>query len=340
MQAIHFAYAFGGVISPLISEPFLTPREQNIANVTTTNNTAFKYNVTIGQQMVTETYYLTEENATSVYEAILNTTDSFGNDRQTTKVHYAFIIVGIIILLSAIPLIVRYFLDSKNQSEIIKTSPEERLDNTMPFIKKFLAFLLLGMYFFSYTSVEDCVASFLMTFVVKHLDFTKTDGSLITAVFWASFAFFRFIGIFVARWVSPGKMLLFHFLFLILALLGLLFGSLTKAIIVVWISVAAIGAAQSSMFPTMFTWTERHIFPVTGKVSSFLIIMASSGTMIHPIAVGYLIEKVSSMSFCYLMLTETVVSFLLYGGLCMLARSLKAQRRELVVEIDEFQTDR
>lgn len=330
MQTIHFAYAIGGVISPIISRPFLTPREQNMANTTTMNNTAYKYNVVITSKIITD------ENYTTVYDAVINRTydhdmASFNIDKQTTKVYYAYIIVAIVVMLSAFPFIARYFLDNKIQSDGNKTNSTDldRLDNTMSFIKKLLAFLLLGMFFFAYTSVQDCVSNLLMTFVVKHLNFTKSDGSLITALFWGSFASFRFFGVFIACWISPGKLLLFDYLFLILGLLGLLFGSLTKTIVVVWISVAAIGSAESTLFPTMFTWTEKNIFPVSGRVSSFFLIMASAGGMAHPITVGYLMENVSAMLFCYVMVGETIVSFLVYGGLCMLARSLKAQRREV-----------
>ncbi|PVD19262.1 hypothetical protein C0Q70_19748 [Pomacea canaliculata] len=84
MQFLHFTFAFGGVISPLITMPFLTEEDS--------------------QSIETNASISTTSNGTS---------NSTGPALPlTTKVHYAFLISGSLMFLACVPLIVQWFTDS------------------------------------------------------------------------------------------------------------------------------------------------------------------------------------------------------------------------------------
>ncbi|XP_050419475.2 sodium-dependent glucose transporter 1-like [Patella vulgata] len=157
------------------------------------------------------------------------------------------------------------------------------------------------------SSVEDTFAAFIMTFVVMQLNWSKAQGSQITSVVWAAFAIMRFVGIFLIRYTTPVKLLFIFIVMSMLSLTGFLVCSHFAFSIGVWVFAALVGISVSTIFPTGVTWTNQALIKVTGKVTSSIIIACSIGSMINPVIIGYLMQELSPMWLCYLLLVQNII---------------------------------
>uniref|UniRef100_A0A2C9KCY9 Major facilitator superfamily (MFS) profile domain-containing protein n=2 Tax=Biomphalaria glabrata TaxID=6526 RepID=A0A2C9KCY9_BIOGL len=300
MQLLHFSLAFGGVISPLYSEPFLAAKieESNmLQNITRWDNLSV---------------YIYHSNLTSVNSTI----DIDLNEKlpQTTNVHWAFLISGVWTFFSAIPFIVFFFHDIKKKKKSKTSSkPKQVKQRMLPKITLLFTIFVLCSFYMLYCCVEDSFASFLMTFLVKEYSYvSKSKGAFITAIYWASFAAARFSMIFISKFLKAFHLLCLCCLFMLIAYSSF-FVSASFAVVnpsalnaLIFFAVLA-GISMSAIFAAGFSWTEAELLRVTGPISSCILVSASLGTMINPLMLGFLMKELSNMWFCYLLLGETVL---------------------------------
>lgn len=280
MQAIHFAFAFGGIISPLVTAPFLLPETTSTGN--SSNNSEI-------------------------------TTTSFELEKPESKLYLAFSTTTACYTLAAILFLVSYF--AKREQDVAKTtkSEAEKTEFDLPLRLKVPVLVTLLILMWTYVSVETTFSGFIATFVVKMLSWSKTDASYISSVFWATFSAGRFVGIFIVRIIRPSKLLILYSVLLTLASTGLVFVSIYAVNIGVWVFVALAGFACSVIFPSVFTWIEEELLQVTGRITSLFIMASSSSGIVHPLLLGYLMDNVSPMYFCYSVLAECVIMIVLYS---------------------------
>ncbi|XP_055957890.1 sodium-dependent glucose transporter 1-like isoform X2 [Patella vulgata] len=327
MQAASFAFAFGGVISPLLTAPFLAPKPEEISNnslsigFTAGTTTLLDYNITNDNSTL-------GNNITTVAEPI------------ETKLIYAYIISGIVTLLSAIPFMVIYcrYKSQKMKRNQHKKKDEDELPRDLPWNFFIMAVVVLNLFYLTYCAVEDTFASYLMTFVVMQLNWSKAKGTQVNAVFWAAFAVGRFTGIFVIRCFRPGVMIFIFLASLILNLTGFLLCSHYQIHIGIWIFAICIGLSMSVIFPTGFTWAHENLLNVNGKVSSIILIGASTGTMINPIIMGYLMEELTPMWYCYLLVGESVLCLAIFVVLLFVAKYVSGPKRIITATTIEVES--
>ena len=194
----------------------------------------------------------------------------------------------------------------------------ERPDK-LPLKLKMILLVLLSSLMLMYCAVEDTYAGFLMTYLIKQLQWEKSQGSVATSLYWAAFSFGRFCGIFLIHRFKPVQLL---FVYLILLICSFLAIYITTMLItpVIWAFIPFAGFSMSIVFPCIFTWTEESILNVTGKVSSMFLISASSGLMINPLILGYLIDNFSPLCFAYLLFAESVLCLLLFLSVLFLVK--------------------
>ncbi|KAK6174054.1 hypothetical protein SNE40_017400 [Patella caerulea] len=307
MQAAQFAFVFGGVISPLVTAPFLVPNTKDVStnssssaftDVTTLNTTLLDYNIP-NTTTLPSTVVL---NTTLLDYNITNDNSTLGNNITTiaepveTKLIYAYIISGIVILLSAIPFIViycRYKSQKMNRNQPKKQKKGCTRDLTWKY--HILAIVLLNLFYVAYSLVDNTFAAYLMAFVVMELKWSKAKGTQITSVYWAAFAVSRFSGIFVIRCLRPAVMLFICLIGLTISFTGFLLCSHFQIHIRIWICAVLVGLSMSVVFPTGFTWAQENLLNITGKVTSLILVAASVGTVINPVIIGYLMEELSPM---------------------------------------------
>ena len=204
----------------------------------------------------------------------------------------------------------------KDSKDARKNNPDEK---SMPLKVKAVILILLASLMMSYCVMEDGFASFLMTFSLNHLNWSKETGSYITTVFWACFVTGRFCGIFIVGCCKQSTMLTTYLGFIAVSSVGFLLGSVFSVIPLVWIFTGTLGFSMSIVFPCIFGWTSENILKITGKISSMFLVSAGLGAMLFPLLVGYLMEYFSPLWFAYMLVIFMGVTVSIYSSIRLMA---------------------
>ncbi|XP_061179928.1 sodium-dependent glucose transporter 1A-like [Saccostrea echinata] len=320
-QSIHFAYAIGGAISPFVTAPFLAPDR---------NNTQHQRNVLQNASVISN-------------PGVGNSTDWGFSDLSETesRLFIPFSITAFLAITATVPL---YILacTSKRPKNMIKQKPENEDENKERNIEKLsrgmkvLMLVIIMLFMGLYCAMEDGFNNFLATFCVSELKWTKYIASVVTAVFWASFTAGRFLGIFLAHSFKTVRMIIFLSIFLLLGFLGFFLTAQFKFYEGIWISTGLIGFSMSIIFPSIFSWTEESILPVTGFIASLFLIASSAGSTINPIIIGFLMDNSTPMWFTYIMLGESAIMLIVFFLAWIFANRIKLAKntfKEVKIEI-------
>ena len=271
-------------------------------------------------------------------ETIQKTTEQIEWVRpQQSKIYIAYFISSGLALSAALPFFITYCRSKKTNFSACHLKPADKTEREMTCTSRVMILLNLCVLIGTYSAIEDTFAGFLTTFCVEQMDWTKTNGSFATSIYWASFGCGRFIGIILVKFCSPVRMITMYCFLLIVSCVGLFFTSYGTYDGGVWICASLAGLAMSIIFPTIFTWTEAEVLRVTGKVASLFLIGSSSGTMVNPIVLGFLMDELTPMWFCYLLLGESVLLFILFMSALLLSNHIKNSQytayKDVVIEI-------
>lgn len=320
LQFIHFVFALGGVITPLITEPFLAPKVTDPELPPSTDN----LNVTQQLADVTTVFYNVTQQLADVTTVFYNETHNRtleGPERPQTKVHYAFLIAGIIAIMIALPYIVLIFIDKTSKSSKEEKYAQNLNSRKLPLPLYIFMLVVLCLFYVVYCCIEDTFASFLMTFVVSEYEsVTKSKGAYITMFYWASFAAARFGSIFVSSYLTAVRLVCGYCSLMLVSYAGFTLSAVNRDISALTGFACMAGISMSAVFPAGFSWTEAELFPVTGWVSSYILIGSSLGMMINPMIVGYLMKHVSNMWFSYILLAETLLLVVIFLFLLLFNR--------------------
>ena len=316
MQALHFSFAVGTFVAPLLAEPFIT--QNAIPDIPTSHYCNPQPDDTTN----------TTTNCTSINDTLMsNCTDSTDNSDFFSSIQFglAYWISSFGMLLVAIPLIYftactkrrhpRLYQQIIAQKEnVVATDKRRTAKANVKHYKMFWIFLVVicAVILFFYIGVEVTFGSFVFTFAVtyKELCFSKSKAALLNAVYWGSFTVGRLGGIGIAMLkVSTTIMLVSDFVGCMCAVL--LVTILRKSDVVIWIGTALLGFAIASIFPSMLLWIDEHL-EVTGKVTAVLVNGAALGDMVLLLTVGLLITNVNPEFFLYLTLVYCSAATLVY----------------------------
>ena len=157
---------------------------------------------------------------------------------------------------------------------------------------------LLGVFMFFYVGLEVAYGNWIFTVVVTgSLDFSKSMGTVIQSLFWGTFAFTRLFSVLLAVLNVKSSVMI----------TGNLTGSVIASVIMVssphnataiWLASAVLGMSYASIYPTVMTWMSETIEP-TGKATSVLVTGGVLGDITIPAAVGAIVDRVSPESLFY-----------------------------------------
>ncbi|KAJ8314131.1 hypothetical protein KUTeg_008692 [Tegillarca granosa] len=307
MQAIHFTFGIGGIMSPLITAPFLMPRSDE--DKMAVNTSYDKYIADDINKVFKETYKSTLH--------ITNASMTFGNTTehktsQKSQLYIAYFITSALGISSAIPFLLlciktRHKQKKKSDDKSNTNFNYRKITKCMKLLALSNMMGILGVF----GVVEGTVVQYLSTFCVTYLGWSKANSSLIVSIYWILFALGRFCGIFLIKFINYVKIITSFCGFLIADVAVLLVCAIYMFDIGIWICAPLTGFGLSIMFPVVFTWTEAELFPVTGKISSLFLIGASSLRIVNPLLLGYLMREETPMYFSYLLLGYSVVLLLL-----------------------------
>ena len=322
MQGLHFSYAIGMTIAPLIAEPYLSPevRRQNATIISVDNGTTAEF------------FNLT--NATSAADVIAS----------ESRIAIPFAICSLSLTLAAILLFTLYFtspytesLRTASQAKIISSGRhladrDEEASNLIPVEtpkEYFFKIVILGSCLLCfYCGIELNTFTFLQDFVVySDLRLTKSTGAYMLSVLSATFAACRGISIFVATRVKTT-----HMLYTNMLLIGtgnvilLIFGNSNEQLL--WLGLIIIGIGCSCVFPGIYSFLEERI-NVTNSVCGCFMFTSSIATTTNPILVGYFIESMP-MIFVYINVVSLVICIFIFMALHSTDNSLRKQENTVM----------
>ncbi|XP_050418538.1 sodium-dependent glucose transporter 1 [Patella vulgata] len=312
----NLGFSIGAVFGPLVTEPFLVPKELvnrvlNSTHVLCSNGT----NVNVSTPAdSTESF----GHSSPPYELSANFTlndSACSNSTETPdfeiRLHYAYAISGALAFITSFPLLYQTFRKRKLQPTK-RTSPDQEAVRELPIRHYIIAIIIIILTFVFNNSIEDAFSSFLMTFVVKQLNWSKTQGAQLSSLFFGMYVIVRALGIFFADLLSPTLLLFGSLAILLLSIAGLTISSIYSGHIGVWICVAACGFIIGVLFPIGVAWINKSIVSVSGKMSSIMLMGSATGRLCNPIVLGYFMEKFSPLWFCYLTLSEAAISITIF----------------------------
>jgi len=315
LQVLHCGTAIGAVISPLYMSPFLAKRRDISSSDTWANSTSTEWlSSTIilnGSESTANMTLLSQPLSDDIGKNI----SLIGANTKETNIHYGYLISGSLVIIASIPFLYRFICRrTKDENQSNSNDGESNADKRiLPKLAHLGLCLGLYLFYFCVVSVEVTFFSFLMTFVI--LEFTtvsKQQGAYLIAIYWFTFAGARFCMIFAAGKISPTKLISFCMTIAVISISGFVVAAHLHSITLITVVTSAIGIGMSALFPSGFSWCESRLLHVTPRVSAGIIISGSIGAMLTPLLLGYLMEELSNMWFCYILLAGTFLMIFVF----------------------------
>ena len=334
MQFTQATFAIGGIITPLLTRPFLAEKINTGTNleehVTFLNASLGSHNKpendSIDVQIVSKAINTIDGYTDDEGRLQKNNSNSyeFGNSSfydasntsfvtltnaiyGTTEVHYAFLISGIIAIVCSLPFL--YLLLNTNTKVRDhgsgRVSEDHSATRVLPKSLHSVLALSLFLFFYIYVSIDVTFGSFLMTFVVREFkDVSKSHGAFIVTVYWASFGGSRTLGIFVSKFLTPFRQMTLSGSIMIISFSCLAVTAHYHLITELTVLAAVAAFGMSAVFASALSWSESELLCVTSRLSSGILISGSLGAMLNPMLIGYLMEQFSNMWFCFVPLVQ------------------------------------
>ena len=170
--------------------------------------------------------------------------------------------------------------------------------------------ILLFIFYFLYVGMEVTYGNLIMSFAVEYLGWSKARGTVLTSVFWGSFAAGRGMAIFLSKCLTPAIMLIGDLVLTNLSLIGLVM-ALDSNHIMLWFCTATLGVSMASIFPSGISWAETYM-QLTGKSTAVLVVGSALGEMSLPALTGFLFQLKSPMFLMYVMLAGAIMCIVVY----------------------------
>ncbi|XP_033741436.1 sodium-dependent glucose transporter 1B-like [Pecten maximus] len=340
MQALYFSFAFGAILSPLVVTPFLHSRDDTgdtkgtnatpyvtytdvSVNLSVTNENASTYGHTATFTNIT-TYDLSNT-STQLNEVMtvspnvdcaqytnITFPDCYQElmaSRYSSDLYIPYSISSGLCLLVSLPFLLLSVLSLLDKFKVPHVDDETRVTKPLSNKLKTVTLLVTGIISGIDTAMEDAYGDFLTAFCVSQMGWTKQNGAIATSLFHGSFAFGRFIGIFLAICFKPLQLVLSYSVLLIAVNGVFIVSGLYGFGEGIWVCSVLAGIGMSVISPSIFTLTEESFFPVTGRIASYYVITACLGSAINSLLIGYLMDSWSDMSMLYVLCAEGFTIF-------------------------------
>ena len=346
MQVLHFSWAFGAFVAPLIAKHFIHEPDDDSDkmsyNMTCsdfwTNLSAPTVSVTtppplpgitldcflLFAEVCQDLTNLSVEEAEEPILADLNCT-STSTVEPPSQFKYAYFIAASLFVPS-LSAFIFYAIRREcygrcchkrmstqmavEQQELANTeapSSEEERSGQPSRCYTITLFSLIFCFVFLYVGLEAGFGSLIFTVAVTgQLGFHKSTAAVLQSVYWGTFAFTRMISVTFALLKVRASVMI----------TGNLFGSLVASLILtfyihnsiaIWIGSAVLGMSYASIFPTVMTWMSENA-KATGKATAVIVTAGTVGDITLPAVMGALVAKVSPDSLIYFTLIGVIIS--------------------------------
>lgn len=187
------------------------------------------------------------------------------------------------------------------------------------------AIALAAMCLSFYCGIEITSMNYLATFAVNiDLQLPKSTAALMSSALTISFAIGRGFGIWIANYMRPHK--LFYLCAGVMALgnvFMLIFANTAETLL--WYSICLFGIGCGPMFPAIVSFYDDRISKVTNTVSGIFILGSMFNVALNSLIIGHhIIDNALILIVCNLI--GSILLMLLFGTLHMLTKVKKNQR--------------
>ncbi|XP_038955080.1 major facilitator superfamily domain containing 4B isoform X1 [Rattus norvegicus] len=256
MQALHFSFALGAFLAPLLAK--------------------LAWGTTASAQNHTESDFIS---------LMLNRTSEAATDSvfavpDDMNLLWTYASIGTYVLVVSVFL---FALFCKKRSRQKKSSASAQGTRRAKYHRALLC--LLFLFFFFYVGAEVTYGSYVFSFATTHVGMEESEAAGLNSIFWGTFAACRGLAIFFATCLQPGTMI-------VVSNIGSLASSFflvlfDKSPLCLWIASSVYGASMAATFPSGISWIEQYT-TLTGKSASFFVIGAALGEMAIPAVIGIL----------------------------------------------------
>ncbi|XP_069866266.1 sodium-dependent glucose transporter 1-like [Dipodomys merriami] len=254
MQALHFSFALGAFLAPLLAKLALGP--------------------TVSADNHTEPDFL---------PAALNASSEATSDPLLAAPHdmnllWAYASIGTYILIVSLLFFAPLCMKSSRQGKSTASAQQSR---RAQYHKALLC--LLFLFFFFYVGAEVTYGSFLFSFATTHVGMDEREAAGLNSIFWGTFAACRGLAIFFAACLRPATMIVLSNIGSLASCLFLVL--FDRSPLCLWIATSVYGASMATMFPSGVSWIEQYT-TISGKSAAFILIGAALGLMAIPALTG------------------------------------------------------
>ncbi|XP_062980850.1 sodium-dependent glucose transporter 1 [Elgaria multicarinata webbii] len=193
---------------------------------------------------------------------------------------WSYVVIGTYLLLVALLFFILYLRSSPVRD---RTKLSTQKYQTAKYHHALI--ILLAVFFFWYVGAEVAYGSYIFTYAKIYVGMEETEAAGLNSLFWGSFAACRGLAICFATCSYPGTMIL-------LSIIGSTVSSLFLALfnthpISLWLGSAVYGASMATIFPSGISWIEQYT-TIQGKSAALFVMGAALGEMCIPAVVGLL----------------------------------------------------
>lgn len=299
MQALHFSFAAGALVSPIIAKLLFGPDVKNSTGIISINATP-----AVATEQINKA-----PNAFSSYFS------------SALKSMWAYILIGSFVLLTSF-----FFFLLYSRSSVSRDKGRGSPGKPLVARHHIALIVLLFFFFFAYVGAEVAYGSFIFIFAKDYAHMPQVQAAGLNSLFWATFAACRGLAIFFATCIYPGTMIL-------LSLVGSTVSSLLLCLFsrertALWLFTSLYGASMATIFPSGISWVEQYT-TVTGRVAATFVVGAALGEMVLPALVGFLLGKFHDQPLLmYLSLITATFTSILFPVMYKLASAPGDQSRK------------
>ncbi|XP_007938985.2 LOW QUALITY PROTEIN: sodium-dependent glucose transporter 1 [Orycteropus afer afer] len=299
MQALHFSFALGAFLAPLLAKLALG------TTVSAENYTGADFH----------THYPLNKSSEADSESIFGVPDNM-------NLLWAYVLIGTYIFIVCLFLFALFLKKSSRRDRAEASAQSFR---KAKYHKALLC--LLFLFFFFYVGAEVTYGSYVFSFATTHVGMKESEAAGLNSIFWGAFAACRGLAIFFATCLQPGTMIVFSNIgSLASSLLLVLFD---KSPVCLWIATSVYGASMATTFPSGISWIEQYT-TINGKSAALFVVGAALGEMAIPAVIGILQGKYPRLPVVlYTSLGSAMATAVLFPILYKLATSpLHRQQKE------------
>ena len=239
--------------------------------------------------------------------------------QQTGEFDWSYWLIMLIIIPTALFFTLIPSPTIREEPEKKSESMANRTVNTNKWLIVFLALFLC-----LYVGTEVAFSDWIFTYAKVKLpqDFINRAYQL-TSAFWVAMTIGRLVSIPLTIKIDARLLLTLDIFGSIISLGIILFGG--ESFTTLWIGTILLGFSMASIFPLTFVLAER-LMDVSGKISSYLMLGASSGSLLFPWLLGQIFEFIGPRS---IMVTLFIAMLLDLGVYAMLTISITRSKTKI-----------